>query len=275
MMKHLTLIFCLHLFSILPAWSQSQPAGIPVTILGTHHFANPGADAFNIHQDDIKAPKRQEEVLALVDRLVRFRPTKVLIEAPYGDSTDLRQYRAYLEHRRDDSLTRNEKQQLGFRIAARLDHAAIHPFDYRQNMDLSELEQLAQEDPAVGARLQALMQEIGALIEGVDRQLQEQTIAEFLHFMNLPESVMTNHQIYLRMLALTGPGTYGASRAVADWYGRNIRMFYNVNRIADLDDPEERLLIIVGQGHKQILRDLIEDAPYYHYVPVLEYLENK
>ena len=45
MMKHLTLIFCLYLFSILPAWSQSQPARIPVTILGTHHFANPGADA--------------------------------------------------------------------------------------------------------------------------------------------------------------------------------------------------------------------------------------
>lgn len=271
-MKKLLVIFSLTVWFALPGFGQEETARIPVTILGTHHFANPGADAFNIHQDDIKAPERQKEVLALVERLLEFRPNKVLIESPYGDSSRIERYLAYREHRIDDSLTRNETEQLGFRIAARMDHPSVYPFDYRQNMDMSELEKLAQANPAVGAAFQALMQEIGGIIKGINSRLQEETITEFLRFMNQPEIVMGNHEIYLRMLAFTGPDSYGASKAVADWYGRNIRMFYNINRIADLDDPSERILIIVGQGHKQILRDLIEDAPYYEYVPVTGYL---
>ena len=72
---------------------------------------------------------------------------------------------------------------------------------------------------------------------------------------------------------MTGEDSYGAAQGVTDWYGRNIRMFYNLNRIADFDVQEERILIIVGQGHAKIIKDMIEDAPYYEYVEVGRYLE--
>lgn len=48
-----------------------------------------------------------------------------------------------------------------------------------------------------------------------------------------------NHQSYLCMLQMTGEDSYGASKGVADWYGRNIGMFYNLNRIADFESDEE------------------------------------
>lgn len=269
-MKNLIVFFFFFLGS---ASFVSAQAPVKVAILGVHHFHNPGADMFNIHQDDVKAPERQKEVLDLVERLLAFEPTKVLIEKPYGDTLYPQRYLAYLEHRGADSLSRNEAEQLGFRIAARRGHAAIYPFDHRQGMDLANFEALAQSDPAVGAAFQALLGEVGGIIGQINERLQTSTLTEFLHYMNLPESVEANHAFYLRLLQLTGEDSWGAVPGVADWYERNIRMFYNLNRIADFDAPEERILLIVGQGHKQIIQDLVEAAPYYEYVEVLAFLE--
>lgn len=246
---------------------------VEVTILGVHHFHNPGADMFNIHQDNIKSPHRQNEVLALVDKLIAFKPTKVVIEKVYGDTIQQHLFEEFLKYRDESKLSENEKEQVGFRIAAMLNHKSIYPFDYRQGMDLGELEKLAHSDPKIGARFQGMMQEIGSFIQSVSDTLQKSTMLEFLSYMNEQESVDMNHQLYLRMLQMTGVDTYGASKGVADWYGRNIRMFYNLNRIVDFNTDEERILIIVGQGHKAILQDLIEDAPYYKYIDVLEYLK--
>lgn len=243
-----------------------------VTILGVHHFHNPGADLFNIHQDNIKAPKRQAEVLDLVERLLKFKPTKVVVEKVYGDSALQQAYRNYLSHPNDEMLTGNERQQVGFRIAARMGHEAIHLFDYKQGMDLSELRRLGQRDLRVGEMFQDLMSEVGGFIAQVNEDLKEMTIPEFLILMNEQEGVDYNHQGYLRMLQMTGEDSYGASKGVSDWYGRNIHMFYNLNRIVDFESADERILIIVGQGHKAILQDLIEDALYYHYIDVLKYL---
>jgi len=263
----LIFIFCTSL--IQAGFAQDK---VKVAILGVHHFHNPGADMFNINQDNIKAPKRQKEVIRLVNKLIGFSPTKVVIEKVYGDTAQQHLYETFLKHRDESKLSENEKEQVAFRIAAHLKHDNIHPFDYRQGMDLGELEKLAQNDPKIGARFQGMMQEIGLFIQSVNDTLQKSTILEFLSYMNEQESVDLNHEIYLRMLQMTGEDSYGASEAVTAWYGRNIRMFYNLNRIADFDNEEERILIVVGQGHKAILQDLIEDAPYYEYVDVLNYL---
>ena len=246
---------------------------VDVTILGVHHFHNPGADMFNINQDNIKSPHRQNEVLELVEKLMKFNPSKVVIEKVYGDTVQQELYEEFLTLRDESKLSENEKEQVGFRIAARQGHSNIYPFDFRQGMNLEELEKLAQKDPEVGAKFGGMMQEIGSFIQGINDTLQQSTILEFLTYMNEQASVDMNHQIYLRMLQMTGEDTYGASEAVTQWYGRNIRMFYNLNRIADFDNENERILIIVGQGHKAILQDLIEDAPYYEYVDVQEYLK--
>jgi hypothetical protein len=57
-----------------------------------------------------------------------------------------------------------------------------------------------------------------------------------------------------------------------DWYERNLKMFHNVTRITDFEKEGERLLIIVGSAHVKLLEDFIEDAPYYEFVNILEYL---
>jgi hypothetical protein len=270
-MKNLLLSSILILLGV-PGISQAH---IPVTILGVHHFHNPGADMFNIYQDDVKAPGRQGEIQELVRRLESFKPTKVLVETTFGSELYQERYRQFVMHRVEDSLTRNEIEQVGFRLAALGGHDRVYPFDYRKGMDLSELQNLASKDPEVGESFQAMMTEVGAFIEGINDTLQQLTLLDFLIYMNRQESVDLNHQGYLRMLKMTGDESFGASSGVSDWYTRNIHMFYNINRIVDFDDRGERILIIVGQGHKAILQDLIEDAPYYEYVDVLDYLTGK
>jgi len=266
----LSLCSCLLFTSFSTTYGQSK---VEVSILGVHHFHNPGADMFNIHQDDIKAPQRQKEVLELVNQLLEFQPTKVVIEKAYGDTIRQKRYLACLDHLNEEELSANEIEQVGFRIAAQLGHKALYPFDYRQGMDLKELEKLAESDPKIGAKFQGMMQEVGGFIQGVNDTLQKSTMSDFLSFMNSQESVDLNHQLYLQMLQMTGEDSYGASQGVTEWYGRNIRMFYNLNRIADFDAEGERILIIVGQGHKAILQDLIEDAAYYEYIDILDYID--
>ena len=57
----------------------NKPAPIQVMILGSYHMDSPGLDQVNIQVDDVTQPKRQREIAALVEQLVRFAPTKVAV----------------------------------------------------------------------------------------------------------------------------------------------------------------------------------------------------
>jgi hypothetical protein len=50
----------------------------PILFLDIYHMHNPGLDAVNTQADDVRAPKRQEEIEELLERLARYRPTKMI-----------------------------------------------------------------------------------------------------------------------------------------------------------------------------------------------------
>ena len=54
-----------------------------IMLLGTCHMNNPGQDAINPKTDDVLGQGRQREIAELIDKLVRFNPTKIAVEAPY------------------------------------------------------------------------------------------------------------------------------------------------------------------------------------------------
>jgi hypothetical protein len=102
---------CLLAFALLApqmVWAQSAPPAsdldmflskeptIPLMFLGAYHMANPGLDHFNLQSDDVLAPKRQAEIQDLVNRLAAFKPTKIAVEAPFGDSLTRARYQNYL-----------------------------------------------------------------------------------------------------------------------------------------------------------------------------------
>jgi hypothetical protein len=115
-----------------PALSQQSPkpatpAHAEVLVLGLYHMANPGHDIFNTQADDVRAPKRQAEMQQLIEVLKRFQPTKIAVEADVYSKRTSETYAKYVAGRHE--LTRNEIEQIGFRLAREMGHKTVYPVD--------------------------------------------------------------------------------------------------------------------------------------------------
>jgi hypothetical protein len=262
----------------LPAAAQRGPASDPfctapsaqIMIVGSYHFSNPGLDAKNVNADDVLAPRRQAEIEALVERLARFRPTKVMVEAPYGDPYVKRSYGRYLAGQ--GQLTHDETEQIGFRLARRMNLPTVHPIDFPMRMnglrpdevdDSWRPKQSAATNPSPSAGKTELTEE--------DRLLRASTMIEIFRRMNDPAKVEADHSAnYLPHLLPEDSGAiYARSDLLANWYKRNFRMFANVARGTV---PGDRVLVLVGSGHLKTLRDLAVQAPYFCLVETNAYL---
>jgi hypothetical protein len=251
--------------SIAPA-----PAEIPVLLLGTYHMSNPGADMFNLKADDVTTPKRQAEIQAVVDRLALWRPTKIAIEDPFGDTNVVQRYKAYL--RGDHTLRKSEEEQIGFRLAKQLGHETIYPIDVRMGMDSDALEPLVASDPGRYGPYMQELQVIGpAAIAQMDKWLQEGTIGSMLYKMNSPELTKLAHAFYFRVFAPIVKGSnYAGVDLISGWYHRNLRIFANLHQISDR--PDDRIFVIYGQGHIPLLQQFADDSPYFRTDDVQGYL---
>ncbi len=109
------------------ALAQQPASGPEVLVLGTYHMSNPGRDIFNTNADDVLAPKRQAEIAELVAVLKKFNPTKIAVEADLGDDRIPKRYTDYTGGKHE--LSRNEVEQIGFRLAKELGHKTVYPVD--------------------------------------------------------------------------------------------------------------------------------------------------
>jgi len=236
-----------------PSHAQSGVATEParVLVLGTFHFANPGLDVVQHEVADVLSPERQAQIAELVAALGRFAPTRVAVEQLPSTEPSLDSlYRAYIDG--NHALSRNETQQLGFRLAALHHLARVDPFDHPGEFPFGEvMEYAAGNDPAFVAEVEATIARIAA--EGT-RQQREMTLAEILRDANDPAKLRDEHAMYLRFAHVGAGDTQVGATLLARWYERNIRMFSNLQRLAG---PGERVLVIVGSGHAPILRELI------------------
>jgi hypothetical protein len=88
---------------------------------------NPGHDILNMQADDVLAPKRQAEIAQVIAALKEFQPTKIAVEADVYEKKVPDAYSDYLAGKHE--LTRNETEQIGFRLAKELGRKAIYPVD--------------------------------------------------------------------------------------------------------------------------------------------------
>ncbi len=235
-------------------------------ILGTYHFANPGLDMAKLEVADVLSEAKQLEITAVLTTLATFQPTKIAVEAPYDQAEALNQlYAAYRAGRHE--LTRNEIQQLGFRLAAQLNHEQIYAIDHPGSPIPFEaaLAYAEAHHPDFLTKFQATL----ARWE-VESNRHQQTLAvgEILRLINSQEAVAENHQLYLDFTAVGATETYIGAEVLSGWYDRNIRIFANLRQIMQ---PNDRVLAIYGAGHLAILQELARACADVELVDTLDY----
>lgn len=248
---------------------SSVPINKPtVMLVGTSHWGNPNRDLINTHHDDMLSSKRQPQIAACVDRLARFRPTKVALEVLPEDAAalneDYRQYRAG-----SFALTANERHQLGFRLAAARDHGQVYAIDWQGIIGWERALDFAQAH-GQAARLEAQIAAGQREAEQASERLAALSVLDLLREANDPARQQQVHAWYM-LLALVGEGAnHVGAEVIGNWYQRNLRIFVNLARITSA--PDDRILVIIGSGHIPLLTHFVEGSGLYTIEPVAPYL---
>ena len=246
-----------------------------VLVVGTFHFDYPGLDAMEASEEDkidvLREPKRSE-VTGLVEYLKKFKPNKIGIEAHPGWNAGgkFREYKAG-EHRD----RRDERYQLAMRIGNELNLDTIysvdaHPFteDLGQVVDSAYMKELWK-DFDFQSDADPYTDMFRAWFEDDSKLVSKVPLLEYFKYMNSRESHQYGYGAYLIGDFKLGEFR-GADLVSVWWYNRNLRIFRNIQRLTE--GPEDRILVVIGNGHAAILRQLFEMSPEYEFVE-LEMLE--
>jgi hypothetical protein len=196
----------------------------------------------------------------VVNRLASFRPTKIAVEAPYRSTAVPDRYKQYVAG--SYALSRNETEQIGFRLAKQLGLPGVTPIDFPMFMSgqvPSELDLTpAPEALKKGASATAPPRELSAR----EKLLRASTVSEYLLMLNADSSMKADHAGYLNDIKKrSAPAIYERTDQLTNWYKRNLRMFTNLNR--EVEHGQDRVLVVVGSGHLTLLRQLASAASYY------------
>ena len=239
-----------------PTDKLPAPSRAEVLVLGVYHMANPGHDVFNMKADDVLGAKRHAEIGQVIEVLKRFQPTKIAVERDAGDERIAKDYDGYLAGKHEP--TRNEIEQLGFRLAAELGHKQVYPVDadgefpYQRVIDYAKARGRSNE-------LEMINNMVSAEVEAQGEYLASHTILETLLYMNSDAKVAQDVGWYYRFAHFGEPGDWAGADLVSDWVRRNLRIFTNIVRL--VDSPDERVLVIFGAGHLGWLRPAVAGDP--------------
>ncbi|MEK6374724.1 MAG: DUF5694 domain-containing protein [Acidobacteriota bacterium] len=243
-MKRLLCIFALTLSA-----AAQQPQRAEVLVLGVYPMNNPGRDVFNMQVDDVLAPKRQAEIAQVIGALKRFNPTKIALETDVYSDRRPKEYADYLAGKHE--LTRNEIEQLGFRLAKDLGHKTVYPVDVDGDFPWQRFVNYAKGSGRT-KELDALLGEIGTMVKAQNAYLGSHTVLETLLYMNADGKVAQDVGFYYRQAEIGEPGDWAGADLVSDWFRRNMRIYSNVMKL--VASPNERVLVIYGAGHLGWLR---------------------
>ena len=236
--------------ALAPFVAQAQPA--EVLLFGVFHFANPGRDVVRTDQIDVTTPESQEYLAALAQRLCSFKPTAILLEFDRDREPEMRRQLAdYVAN--GGELGSNENYQLGFRVAKACGVEKLYGFDESEiGWNAEPLFEYMQES---APEFQTSLNDAVALAQESQAAAHlELGLRELLVRANDPEQDRRNKDLYLLTNAAGAGAGFEGADATARWWHRNIRMYANVQRYAAAG---ERLLVVAGQGHTAILRDLL------------------
>jgi hypothetical protein len=256
-------------FAQSPATAEvAPPARGEVLVLGVYHMNNPGRDVFNMQADDVLAPKRQAELARVIEVLKSFKPTKIAVERDAGDRRINKTYADYVAGNHE--LTRNEIEQLGFRLAKELGHKQIYPVDADGEFPYPRLQKYVKATDR-STEFTALVDEVGAMVKAQDAYLASHTILETLLYMNAEAKVAQNFAFDFRQAEFGEPYDWAGADLLSDWFRRNMRIYTNIVQLSE--SRNERILVIYGAGHLGWLQYAFASNPRFRLRQLAEFVQ--
>lgn len=246
---------------------------VRVLLLGSYHFGNPGQDVFNAEVDSVLTPQRQAELEALTEALLGFEPNVVAVErtaeAPYDDPV-------WADF--DERMLRevpNERVQIGYRLADAAGIDRVYAIDEQPSEgepDYFPYDELTAftEETGRGEELEAVMSVIPPELARFEAALPKSTVPELLMMSNDAASYDDGDDIYWNVLAFGDGERQPGPELAAYWFMRNAKIF---NKLAQVTEPGDRVVVVYGAGHNHWLRAMIERTDGYAFEPAMPYLE--
>ena len=172
-----------------------------------------------------------QEIAELAAVLKKFQPTKIAVEAAYGEDVVPKRYADHLAGARP--LARNEVEQID------------GDFPFQRVINYAKA-------TGQSARLERTLGEIGEMVKAKGEYLKAHTVLETLLYMNSDAKVAQDVGFYYQEARYGEPGDYAGPDLLAEWYRRNVRIYNNVAKLVRA--PEDRVLVIFGAGHRGWLR---------------------
>lgn len=244
-----------------------------LVILGTYHMATTTSNVINTTVDDVTTPERQREMLELMEKLKKFKPTKIALECDYEINEKVqKQYKDYLAG--DFELTRNEVHQIGFRLGKKLSHKKIYCIDWGifPNDSLYNYEIYSRQHPELNQYLNELYKDNEEKASRTAEKIASRSIVDNLIARNRPKNIEEDHQGYFKLLRIAKDNEYVGANYLSWWYERNLKILTNIIRITESSD--NRILVIYGAGHNKLLNQLAIESAYYEVESPLKYLRD-
>ena len=114
---------------------------------------------------------------------------------------------------------------------------------------------------------------IGKKVNDRDQQiLRDGSVLDMLKRLNSDEWLAHNAHAYYRIGLLGTPNDPIGANWVQLWFGRNLAIFNNIARRTQADD---RVLVVYGAGHGNLLRQLAADSGIYRVHDTMKWLAAK
>lgn len=256
---------------VVDAEAKTKPA---LVVLGTYHMGTAGNNVVNGKVDDVTSPERQKQLVQLVEKLERFKPTKIVVECDLeADEKTLETYNRYLAGAYQ--LSKNETNQIGFRLAKQAGLKKVYCVDWSDFWDDPTIHyaKYAAKDPEFDSFLKGLYQKFKRDADAEHEKMFTMPIIDQLILMNQPARMERDHQGYFNIMRIGRGKEYTGANYVSWWYRRNLTIFNNIVRLTD--SPNDRILIIYGAGHSKLLTQFATESGFYNVESPLKYLASK
>lgn len=284
LIKPFTQLFFSILLSLvcLPFYGQeTKNEPIEILILGTLHFnqfQNKESD-----QTDFTGHLRQQEFLDVTKKLKAFNTDAVFVEREPKNQKrldSLYQIRNFDYTTLKDGVS--ELYQIGFRLAQSLNLETVYGIDYYESISQDLFEK--------GTNLQIFKDSLRAFQNkgrSITREFLsgEKTIKEFLIELNRPENIKLSHRLLFNTPAYVTDGKFKMGKDfnniddkfigaeyISLFYKRNLKIYSNILNIQKAINAK-RIVLIIGQVHVGVLKEIIGNNPKYRIVSALEYLK--